>query len=69
MNDIQAYALHQQKHTEMIAEAEARRVTPRRSGTSRRLAARALHQLADRISPEPSRGHGHRPVPRVPTTV
>ncbi|MDP9849969.1 hypothetical protein [Streptosporangium lutulentum] len=64
MNVTQAYTLHRQKHAEMIAEAEARRATPKHSGASRLWAARTLHRLADRINPEPSRGH--RPASRVP---
>jgi hypothetical protein len=66
MNHLQAYSLHCQKHSEMIAEAEAWRGMPRRSGASRLWAARTLHRLADRINPEPPLGPGHRPASRVP---
>jgi hypothetical protein len=69
MNDMQVYALFRQKYAELIAEAEVRRTMPKRPAASRRWAAQTLHRLAERISPEPFRGHDHRPVPRVPTAA
>ncbi|MEV4181858.1 hypothetical protein ACWDOR_19130 [Streptosporangium canum] len=69
MNDTQIYAFSRLRHAEMIAEAEALRGAPKRPGAARRWAARALHGLADRISPAPVRGYDRRPAPHGPAAA